>query len=98
VIRRQHGSGNQVHCFRDDHELWQEILRSREAADRKHGPASIERIGADSGSWLTMLVEEVGEVANALTYDGPADGLRAELIDVAAVVTAWIAAVDEVRS
>lgn len=41
---------------------------------------------------LPILMEEVGEVANALTYDGPRDSaavLRDELIQVAAVAAAW---------
>lgn len=97
-IRRTQGSGNQVRCFRDDHEPWQEIMRAREKAHAKHGADSIESIPADSPRWLAILVEEVGEVANALTYDGPKDGLRAEVIDVLAVASAWLAAIDEAGS
>ncbi len=41
---------------------------------------------------LAILVEEVGEVAHALTYDGDKDRLETELIQVAAVAASWIEA------
>lgn len=71
-----------------------EATRARFAAHAKHGANSIEVLAADSPHWLPVLVEEVGEVANTLTYDGPDLATRAELIDVLAVVTAWIDAID----
>lgn len=37
---------------------------------------------------LVILVEEVGETANAMTYDGPTDNLESELIQVAAMAVA----------
>lgn len=41
-------------------------------------------------SSLVILVEEVGEVARALTYDeGDPDHLYAELVQVAAMAAAW---------
>lgn len=43
----------------------------------------------DAGS-LVVLVEEVGEVARALTYDeGDRDNLARELIQVATMAAAW---------
>jgi hypothetical protein len=93
-IRRHHGSGNQVRCYRDDHEIWQQTLQARLRAHTKHGANSIEAIAADSPRWLAILVEEVGEVANCLTYDGPTGKLRDELIDVMSVASAWIDAID----
>ena len=39
---------------------------------------------------LAILVEEVGEVAHALTHDGDKDNLETELIQVAAVAASWI--------
>lgn len=95
-IRRRHGSGNQMHCYRDDHEVSQEILRARERAHAKHGPNSIEAIPANSPRWLSILTEELGEAAHELTYDSGGDlqSLRRELIDLAAVATAWIEAID----
>lgn len=38
---------------------------------------------------FVILAEEVGEVANALTYDSRSD-LREELIQVTAVALAWL--------
>lgn len=78
--------------------LWREIQQAREKADQKHGDNSIEHLPADSPDWLPILVEEVGEVAQAQTYDkGSRASLRAELIDVCSVASAWIAALDKER-
>lgn len=81
--------------------VWGEIHRARQQAHEKHGDNSIEALPSDSPRWLSVLVEEVGEVAHELTYDS-AGSLRAELIDVLAVATAWVYAIDrdhpEVRS
>lgn len=78
-----------------------EVEDGRERAHAKHGENSIESVGAtDFGKWLAILGEEHGEVCRALTYDQSTtmgelmDKLRAELIDVATVATAWIAAID----
>ncbi len=46
--------------------------------------------GRGEGTWLHVLVEEVGEVSDA---DKPQE-LRAELIQVAAVAQAWVEAID----
>jgi len=43
---------------------------------------------------LTVLVEEVGEVARAVCDRSHYTQLRAELVQVAAVAVAWIEAVD----
>ena len=53
--------------------LWVEILTGRAKAHQKHGANSIEAIPADDPRWLSILVEEIGEVAHAMTYDS---GLR----------------------
>lgn len=49
--------------------------------------------------WFAILAEEVGEVAQALLHDefgGKAAGtLEAELIQVAAVATAWLEAIEQ---
>jgi NTP pyrophosphatase (non-canonical NTP hydrolase) len=71
-----------------------EATRARAKAHAKHGANSIEALAADSPRWLPVLIEEVGEVANTLTYDGPDLATRAELMDVLAVVTAWLDAID----
>jgi hypothetical protein len=80
-----------------DYPLLAEILEARAAAHRKHGANSIEMEPGDSPRWLPILVEEIGEVANALTYDGPTDQLRAELVDVLAVASAWVDAIDDLK-
>jgi len=90
----EQGSGNQMRCHRDDHDIYREVLAGRRAAHQKHGQNSIEAEPADSPRWLAILVEEVGEVANALTYDTKGN-LRAELMDVLAVASAWVAALDD---
>jgi NTP pyrophosphatase (non-canonical NTP hydrolase) len=74
--------------------LWNEIEAARRAAHAKHGANSIESEPGDSPRWLAILVEEVGEVANALTYDGPRGNVRSELIDVLAVASAWVDSLD----
>ena len=72
-----------------------EIATGREAAHAKHGENSIEAISSDNvGRWLPILGEEFGEVCEALTYDKDSGNLRAELVDVATVAIAWIAAID----
>lgn len=81
-------------------DLWVEILAARAKAHTKHGTNSIESIRGDDPRWLSILVEEIGEVAHAQTYDADNGGrtltqaVRAELVDVAAVVTAWIDSID----
>jgi NTP pyrophosphatase (non-canonical NTP hydrolase) len=42
------------------------------------------------GERLAILVEEVGEVAKAMTHDGDRSGLVKELIQVCAMSAAWI--------
>lgn len=71
-----------------------EAYDNRVAAHKKHGDNSIESIDPHSPRWLSILVEEVGEVAHELTYDS--DGsLRAELLDTITVAIAWVAALDQ---
>lgn len=65
-----------------------ESLRAR----LKHGPAmTCDNPHLPTVLKLAALVEEVGEVANALTYDGlDRDNLVKELIQVASVACMWI--------
>jgi hypothetical protein len=56
------------------------VLAERLRQDRKWG--SQRRLTKEK--WLTILVEEVGEVANAI-LDGTGDELREEIVQVAAV-------------
>lgn len=76
-----------------------EIVNGRSAAHEKHGPNSIEAVpGRDIARWLPILGEEFGEVCEALTYDKDPANLRAELLDLATVAVAWIAALDRADS
>lgn len=79
-------------CWRTDHNQARLINAAREAAHAKHGDQSIEAIPATDPRWLAVLVEEVGEVAHALTYDatGGPQAVAAELLDVLAVAGAWL--------
>lgn len=70
-----------------------EIEQARAKAHAKHGDNSIEGIDAADPRWLSILVEEIGEVSHELTYDATGS-LRAELIDVLAVASAWLDALD----
>lgn len=70
-----------------------EVRAARQKAHAKHGANSIEGIAADDSRWLSILVEEVGEASHELTYDATGS-LRAELIDVITVATAWVAVLD----
>lgn len=78
------------------HEISSEIVDGRINAHRKHGENSIEARNAGDNSWLSILVEEVGEVAHEQTYDSGGDllSIRKELLDVGSVVFAWIASID----
>lgn len=78
-----------------------EVVTGRRRAHEKHGENSIEAVpGTDIARWLPILGEEFGEVSEALTYDKSESeaekwaNVRAELIDLATVATAWIAAID----
>jgi NTP pyrophosphatase (non-canonical NTP hydrolase) len=75
--------------------IYDEIRAERQRAHAKHGDTSMEAMPADSLDRLAILLEEVGEVArefNEARHDGTtADQwrLRHELIQVAAMATAW---------
>ena len=87
-----------------------EVLSARAAAHAKHGVHSIEALDYADPRWLTVLVEEIGEVAHELTYDAEpvtdqaldvderaraeARRVRGELLDVLAVASAWLDAAD----
>lgn len=64
-----------------------EMVRAHE----KHGPESMLSPNQDAGVKLAILVEEVGEVARAMTYDnGDEQNLQEELIQVAAMALSWL--------
>ena len=92
--------GSAARTFR----VYEEIACERRRAHIKHAPhgGSIEVKYFQDASWLPILVEEVGEVAeeineysfgttNIETYK---QRLKAELIQVAAMATAWAEAIN----
>lgn len=90
-----------MHPRLDTSIVYADVHEERERAHAKHGAAGNSREDAawNDAEWLPILVEEVGEVAHELTYDVQSqrkmDRLRAELVQVAAMACAWIAAIDE---
>jgi len=78
--------------------VYTDIHNERIRAHEKHGAKGNSREDAhwENNEWLPILVEEVGEVAHLLTYDTEKtkSQLRQELIQVAAMATAWIVAID----
>jgi NTP pyrophosphatase (non-canonical NTP hydrolase) len=60
------------------------IIAERKRQDEKWGS---DRMLADY-EWLTILVEEVGEVAKAMLEGSPT--VNEELVQVAAVAVAWL--------
>lgn len=72
-----------------------EIRAERQHSIDKHGENSMEYLKGSDTSWLAILVEEVGEAAKSLTYDNQDnENLRDELIDIIAVASAWVEAMD----
>lgn len=80
-----------------------DVHRERIRAHEKHSASgrSCEQMEAEDRYWLPVLVEEVGEVANAMIETrlgalGGYDKMRAELVQVAAMAVAWIDAIDAI--
>lgn len=70
------------------------IRMERLKQDERWGPEQDH----DSGTWLAILTEEVGEVANSLlSMKDPTKLTEAELVQVAAVTLAWLEAIDRNR-
>jgi len=86
-----------------DHiDVYSDVAAERLRAHTKHGAAGNSREWQPwtDNEWLPILMEELGEVAHELTYDSGdpqtlRTRLRKELIQVAAMATAWIAAIDD---
>lgn len=80
--------------------IWQAILEERERQAVQWGEPHWWGVGDCSSPnvaapvKVAVLAEELGEVARALLDNDP-DGLRRELIQVAAVAVAWLEAVDQ---
>lgn len=86
-------------------DVHKERIRAHAKWDRPDRPeegASMERRPWDDPAFLPVLVEEVGEVARVMCeerhghidHTEAAIQLREELVQVAAMTTAWIAAID----
>ena len=79
-----------------------ERIRAHEKHKAKPG-GSMEMKSADDPDWFPVLAEEIGEVAREIndyrhgliSDDDRMPRLRAELVQVAAMAHAWIAAIDE---
>ena len=92
--------GSAARTFR----VYEEIAYERRRAHIKHAPhgGSVEVKYFQDVSWLPILVEEVGEVAeeiNEYSFGVVSEEryrrqLKAELIQVAAMATAWAEAID----
>lgn len=77
-----------------DATVWAEVAAERTRAHQLHGANSMEELPELDMCRLSILVEEVGEVAkefNEARHKGKFDipALRAELIQVAAMAGAW---------
>ena len=92
-------SDEPIHGWHPYHLLHRERIRAHTKHDANGG--SMERKEWDDPAWLPVLVEEVGEVARALCEyrhlttddDELAKQLKLELIQVGAMVVAWIEAI-----
>lgn len=84
-------------------EVWDEVRAERLRAYLKHGDTSMEELAVTDLTRLTVLMEEVGEVArefNEWRHTGTLNraDLRKELIQVAAMAGAWADALDRCSS
>ena len=74
--------------------ITEEVVRAIAKHGLTHSPINP---ATPPGECLAMLVEEVGEVAHALTYDANPDALDSELVQVAAVAAMWLQARADAR-
>jgi NTP pyrophosphatase (non-canonical NTP hydrolase) len=92
-----------MHGWRPYHEIHRERIRAHAKHDG-NGDSMERKEFDDYGTWITVLVEEVGEVAKVFCdqrhlgqfadREALAEELRAELVQVAAMTVAWIEAID----
>ena len=91
-----------MHGFAPYHEFHSERIRAHEKHCDKPG-GSMEQKGYSDSDWLPVVVEEVGEVAKvlcdhrhgALSDREAREQLRTELVQVGAMVAAWVEAIDK---
>lgn len=69
----------------DMEQVFEAIRKERQKQDDKWGEQH-----HFAAKWLTILLEEMGEVAKDLLENAPPEKLRGELIQAAAVITAWL--------
>lgn len=91
-----------------------EAMAERQRAIEKHGAMAADNLPGDSPHWVLILGEEVGEVAQevlmaslsvaygkvirTLTYDQDSGNLRKELIQVLAMASGWVDALDKAEA
>lgn len=76
-----------------DYEIHTERVRAH-AKHSANGNSMEDRHWTDQ-QWLPVLVEEVGEVAKCLCEGLAPSDLRKELIQVLAMASAWVDAIDK---
>lgn len=74
--------------------IYQEIEQERLRQDNLYGPPSPDQHRHGHYTWNAILNEEIGEASRALLQDD-LPSLRSELIQCAAVITAWIECIDQ---
>lgn len=67
------------------HSIRMSVADEQNAQDKKWGANRL----LDDGTWLKILVEEVGEAATA-SLENDHENLEEELVQVAAVANAWL--------
>ena len=75
---------------KDTFRVLREVSWERERQERKWGQQN-----HDLTMWLTILQEELGEVAQAFLDGKPTDHVRSELVQSAAVIVACIENIDD---
>lgn len=76
--------------------IYREIEQERRRQDAIYGPPSPEQHRHGHYTWNAILNEETGEISRALLKDN-FPNLRQELVQTAAVITAWIEFIDQKR-
>lgn len=78
-------------AFKQQQRTLTAVLVERKRQDEKWGWPNTGLAGDDPHKKVSILLEEVGEVANAL-LEGDQENLDKELVQVAAVAFAWLEA------